>query len=95
MIEGKEVVKISQVFERFEKVNPKSDWVLVGIIGKKGEIKQGKKGKSFVNWQLTDLKENFIYLTLFESAFERFWKLIPSTIIFVLNPTIFRKKVIF
>ncbi|TAQ87179.1 hypothetical protein B7494_g4495 [Chlorociboria aeruginascens] len=67
------------------------DVVVFGIIASKSEprchqsaSKNEKRGKYMV-MQLTDLKWE-LELYLFDSAFEKFWKLTPGTIIAILNP---------
>lgn len=68
------------------------DLVLFGIIASKSEpkahhaqaTKNPKKGK-FMVMHLTDLKWE-LDLFLFDSAFDKFWKLTPGTIIAILNP---------
>jgi minichromosome maintenance protein 10 len=68
------------------------DLVVFGIIASKSEpkahqnqnSKNQKKGK-FMVMKLTDLKWE-LELFLFDSAFEKFWKMTPGTIIAILNP---------
>ena len=65
------------------------DVVVFGIIASKSDPKahqgqQQKKGK-FMVMTLTDLKWE-LDLFLFDSAFEKFWKLTPGTLIAILNP---------
>lgn len=68
------------------------DLVVFGIIASKSEpkthqnnnSKNQKKGK-FMVMTLTDLKWE-LDLFLFDTAFEKFWKMTPSTIIAILNP---------
>jgi len=68
------------------------DLVVFGIIASKSEpkahqnqmSKNQKKGK-FMVMKLTDLKWE-LDLFLFDSAFEKFWKMTPGTIIAILNP---------
>jgi minichromosome maintenance protein 10 len=69
------------------------DLVVLGIIASKSEpkahqnnnSKNQKKGK-FMIMTLTDLKWE-VDLFLFDTAFEKFWKLTPGTIIAILNPS--------
>jgi minichromosome maintenance protein 10 len=68
------------------------DLVVFGIIASKSEpkahqnqnSKNQKKGK-FMVMTLTDLKWE-LDLFLFDTAFEKFWKMTPGTIIAILNP---------
>ncbi|KUJ20483.1 uncharacterized protein LY89DRAFT_682207 [Mollisia scopiformis] len=68
------------------------DLVVFGIIASKSEpkahqqqnSKNQKRGK-FMVMHLTDLKWE-LDLFLFDSAFDKFWKLTPGTIIAILNP---------
>ncbi|KAN0117512.1 hypothetical protein V8E51_003489 [Hyaloscypha variabilis] len=68
------------------------DVVVFGIIASKSEpkahqsqnSKNQKKGK-FMVMTLTDLKWE-LDLFLFDTAFEKFWKLTPGTIVAILNP---------
>jgi minichromosome maintenance protein 10 len=72
------------------------DLVLMGVIASKSDPKvhqvnpnsksQQKKGK-FMVMTLTDLKWE-LDLFLFDSAFDKFWKLTPGTIVAILNPQI-------
>ncbi|KAL3427994.1 primase zinc finger [Phlyctema vagabunda] len=69
------------------------DMVVLGVIASKSDPKvhqnSGKneqRGK-FMVMTLTDLKWE-LDLFLFNTAFERFWKLQPGTIVAILNPTI-------
>ncbi|KAH0542707.1 hypothetical protein FGG08_002942 [Glutinoglossum americanum] len=79
------------------------DWVVFGIIGSKstpldhkgdgrktalstGDGSSKQRGK-FMAVTLTDLKWE-LTLYLFDSAFERFWKLAPGSVIALLNPNI-------
>lgn len=72
------------------------DLVVMGIIASKSDPKahqpsantkgQQKKGK-FMVMTLTDLKWE-LDLFLFDSGFDKFWKLTPGTIIAILNPQI-------
>jgi minichromosome maintenance protein 10 len=71
------------------------DIVIFGIIAKKTEPKvhapsANKKGKYMI-MSLTDLKWD-VDLFLFDSAFDKFWKLTPGTIIAILNPGIMAPK---
>ncbi|KAH0556159.1 hypothetical protein GP486_005907 [Trichoglossum hirsutum] len=78
------------------------DWVVFGIIGSKsipldhkgdgrkiasttGESGNGSKRGKYMAITLTDLKWE-LTLYLFDSAFERFWKLMPGSVIALLNP---------
>jgi len=67
------------------------DVVVFGIIAKKSQPIshasrfQGDKRGKFMIMTLTDLKWE-LDLFLFDSGFEKFWKLTPGTIIAVLNP---------
>ncbi|SZE99707.1 unnamed protein product [Blumeria hordei] len=70
-----------------------NDFVLLGIVASKSEpkihqqcSKNEKRGK-FMAVTLTDLKWE-LDLFLFDSAFEKFWKLTVGTIIAILNPQI-------
>ncbi|RKF82349.1 putative primase zinc finger [Golovinomyces cichoracearum] len=67
------------------------DFVLLAIIASKSEPKahrtdqnKRKRGK-FMALTLTDLKWELDFF-LFDSAFEKFWKMTPGTIIAILNP---------
>jgi minichromosome maintenance protein 10 len=78
------------------------DWVVFGIIGSKsmpldhkgdgrkttsstGESDNGSKRGKYMAITLTDLKWE-LTLYLFDTAFERFWKLTPGSVIALLNP---------
>ncbi|KAI9830375.1 MAG: hypothetical protein M1826_004798 [Phylliscum demangeonii] len=77
------------------------DWVLVAIIASKSSPRDHKddgktgndgnnssKGRGkFMALTLTDLKWE-LDLFLFSSAFDRFWKLTPGTIVAILNPSV-------
>ncbi|RKF62203.1 putative primase zinc finger [Erysiphe neolycopersici] len=69
------------------------DLVVLAIIASKSEPKthrsnldKQKRGK-FMAFTLTDLKWELDFY-LFDSAFEKFWKITPGTIIAILNPLI-------
>ena len=73
------------------------DWVLLGIIASKSSPRDhkdnhnstgdgGGRGKYMV-LSLTDLKWE-LELFLFSTAFDRYWKLSPGTVIAILNPSI-------
>jgi minichromosome maintenance protein 10 len=76
----------------FSSPDIEEDLVVFGIIASKSEpkahqsqnSKNQKKGK-FMVMTLTDLKWE-LDLFLFDSAFEKFWKMTPGTIIAILNP---------
>lgn len=79
-----------------------SDYVVLGIVAYKSTAREQKPSNrsistsgeaedkarpKFMHLRLTDLKWE-IDLFLFDSGFERWWKLIPGTVIAVLNPGI-------
>ncbi|KAI1004482.1 hypothetical protein K3495_g3732 [Podosphaera aphanis] len=67
------------------------DLVVLGIIASKSEPKthqqtaKNSKRQKYMVMTLTDLKWE-VDLFLFDSAFEKFWKMTPGTIIAILNP---------
>lgn len=81
------------VAPHFKLPDVEEDIVLLGIIASKSEPRQHKakatkseRGKYMV-MSLTDLKWE-LELYLFNSGFDKFWKLTPGTIIAILNPDI-------
>lgn len=77
----------------FSSPDIEEDLVLLAIIASKSEPKvhrsgsnQQKRGK-FLAFTLTDLKWELDFF-LFDSAFEKFWKMTPGTILAILNPLI-------
>jgi len=68
-----------------------NDWVVLGCIASKSAPRSHKddnRGKYMV-MSLTDLKWE-LELFLFDTGFERFWKLSPGTVIAILNPNIMK-----
>lgn len=77
----------------FSSPDIEQDLVVLAIIASKSEPKthhskfdKQKRGK-FMAFTLTDLKWELDFY-LFDSAFEKFWKITPGTIIAILNPLI-------
>ncbi|KAI9844743.1 MAG: hypothetical protein M1837_005276 [Sclerophora amabilis] len=84
----------------FDPPDVEGDWVVLGVVAaksnpldhkkndkdEKGSKQENKRGK-FMALTLTDLKWE-LDLYLFSSAFERFWKLTPGTVVAILNPSV-------
>lgn len=95
---GKKTFTIPELFKvvvapHFRLPDVEEDIVLLAIIASKSEPRQHKakatneeRGKYMV-MTLTDLKWE-LDLYLFNSGFDRFWKLTPGTVIAILNPNI-------
>jgi minichromosome maintenance protein 10 len=75
-----------------------TDWILLATIASKSTPKNHKDDstskrnpedgpKKFMAFTLTDLKYE-LTLYLFGSAFDRYWKMTPGTVVAVLNPSI-------
>ncbi|KAI9204965.1 uncharacterized protein BJ171DRAFT_502502 [Polychytrium aggregatum] len=64
------------------------DWVTVGIIGNKSEPRTSKIQSKYIVVTLTDLKGTALNLFLWKSAFEKHWKILPGTVVAMLNPRI-------
>jgi minichromosome maintenance protein 10 len=67
------------------------NYVVFGIVAKKGDVKQSRIGKKYVMLTLTDLQYD-IALAVHGDALERFWKIRVGTLIAVLNPGIYKTK---
>lgn len=67
------------------------NYVVFGIVSRKGEVKQSRVGKKYVMLTLTDLQYE-IPLAIHGDALEKFWKIRPGTMIAVLNPGIYTVK---
>lgn len=77
----------------FQLPDIEEDVVLLAVIASKSDPKTHKakagkeESKKFMAMTLTDLKWE-LDLYLFDTAFEKFWKLMPGTVIAILNPGI-------
>jgi minichromosome maintenance protein 10 len=77
----------------FEAPDVDDDWVVLGIIASKSSPRDHKEGSTsssagrgkYMVFTLTDLKWE-LELFLFSTAFDRFWKLTPGTVVAILNP---------
>ncbi|ANB14158.1 Mcm10p [Sugiyamaella lignohabitans] len=61
------------------------NFVVIGIVAKRSEVKVNKLGKKYMMMTLTDLNYD-IPLALHSEAFDMFWKIREGTVIAVLNP---------
>jgi len=90
-MKDKVVKKVQQVIEGPQlgkNLLQVSDWVLVGVLGTKSDPKKAKNETAYAVWHITDLKENFVKLTLFGEAFKALWKVTAGSVIAVVNPKI-------
>lgn len=69
------------------------NFIVMGIIARKSEIKQNKLNHKYVMITLTDLNYE-VELAIHGEAFEKYWKLLlEGTLIAVLNPDVYTKNI--
>ncbi|GAO52354.1 hypothetical protein SAICODRAFT_19449 [Saitoella complicata NRRL Y-17804] len=78
----------------FEAPDVVGDWILLGIIASKSDVRTASKGeqRKYLVLTLTDLKYD-IEIFLFGPAFEKFWKVTRGTLIALLNPAVMKPRV--
>ncbi|KHJ32354.1 putative primase zinc finger [Erysiphe necator] len=98
LLSGKKIFLIPDLLREikapdFSSTDFEQDLVVLAVIASKSEpkshrtgLEKQKRGK-FMAFTLTDLKWELEFY-LFDSAFEKFWKMTPGTIIAILNPLI-------
>ncbi|XP_075152650.1 minichromosome maintenance 10 homolog [Haematobia irritans] len=91
---GRQPVAFSAIAFHIERGDLTKDWVIGGVITRKGTTQMTKKSKPYCIWQLSDLRGEMktISLFLFSGAYKELWKTAQGTCIAVLNPTIFEKR---
>lgn len=68
-----------------------TNYVVMAIVARKGEVKQSMRGSKYVMLTLTDLKYDLM-LAIHGASFEKFWKIRPGTLIAILNPSVYVAK---
>eukprot|EP00040_Diaphanoeca_grandis_P000766 m.274069 g.274069 ORF g.274069 m.274069 type:complete len:696 (+) comp110271_c0_seq1:138-2225(+) len=89
-MQGKKFVKLTNLQahgKAIEKGNT-DPFVTIGVLAKKSQTKQSKKGESFSIWTLSDLDTAEVALFLFGKVFDTHWKEFEGCIIGLMNPTI-------
>ncbi len=89
-MKDKKNVKIPDIFKKFAEKDSEVDWVVIGVICYVSSPKKSKKEKWYLNWRITDLKENFIYVNIFDKAYNYFYSLPIGTVVAILNPSVWR-----
>lgn len=88
----KEVITIPRLFAEVSPPDFKSpsyeNYVVVGAVGRKSEVRENKLKSKYMILTLTDLKYD-IPFAIHGDAFERYWKIQEGTVIAVLNPSIY------
>ncbi|CAG9313275.1 MCM10 [Blepharisma stoltei] len=90
---NRKFIKLSQVQDL---ITPETvleqDWVTVGIIVLKSEVKKAKNNTSFIIFTLGDLEGHEIRFFLFGEAHNTWWNLPVGEVIALLNPSPFQGK---
>uniref|UniRef100_A0A060T218 ARAD1C21538p n=1 Tax=Blastobotrys adeninivorans TaxID=409370 RepID=A0A060T218_BLAAD len=92
--EGKSVLSVRQLLSlvRPPKFEPPPDpnFVVIGVVAQKSEVKVNKQGGSYYIFTLTDLDLE-LPLAVHGQAFDKYWKVRNGAVVAVLNPDIYVK----
>ena len=91
-LNNKKVLSITEVYAVVHPPNfeppPFPSYVVMGIVARKGEVKQNKLKNKYVMLTLTDLKYD-IALAVHGDAFDRYWNVRLGCLVAVLNPSFY------
>eukprot|EP00741_Cyanophora_paradoxa_P004986 tig00000842_g4833.t1 len=68
------------------------DWVVIGVVGEKGDARESSNGKNFVIWKLYDLSGTAVSVFLFGRAYTEHWKETEGSLVAILNPKIMESR---
>lgn len=91
---GRDPVQFCQLNRYLQTRKSDKDWVLAGVVASKSAVKVSQKGKKFLIWTLTDLKDDIktVAVFLFGSAYNQLWKTQVGVVVGLLNPHVLDKK---
>lgn len=91
---GRDAVQFCQLNRYLQTRKSDKDWVLAGVVASKSAVKVSQKGKKFLIWTLTDLKDDIktVAVFLFGSAYNQLWKTQVGVVVGLLNPNVLDKK---
>lgn len=91
---GRDAVQFSQLNNYLQRRTSDKDWVLAGVLVSKSAVKTSQKGKKFLIWTLSDLKDDIktVSVFLFGSAYNQLWKTQVGVVVGLLNPNVLDKK---
>jgi hypothetical protein len=84
-LSDRDFVPIAFVGQVKEPAMWKRDWVTIGVLATKSAPKRAKNNKKFISFVLTDLENNEMRLSLFDSAYEKNWTAALGAVFMILN----------
>lgn len=86
LMRNRRFVKLAKVKDTIkEGVELDCDWVTIGVVVTKSEVKKTKTGNNYIIFTVSDLEGQEISLFLFSEAYENHWKTCLGSVIAVLN----------
>lgn len=89
-LRSRKVIRLSHLARQIRRDNGdiQGDWVTIGVLANKGKTKQGKNGKNYAVWEISDLDRASVSLFLFDEAHALHWKALEGSIMAILNPSV-------
>ena len=89
-MQGRKMIKIPNISSRVRGSDIVGDWVTVGVVVDKMPPRDSAKGNKYAVWKLSDLSSQsaVVSLFLFGKAYQEHWKMVQSSVVALLNPTV-------
>ncbi|ELU17712.1 hypothetical protein CAPTEDRAFT_229132 [Capitella teleta] len=90
MMNGRKFVSVSNIVKNQRMGQLEVDWVTIGVIVGKSEVKKSSKGNSFTSWRLSSMsscEDPQLQCFLFGAAFKKHWKTPVGSVVGLLNPS--------
>ena len=90
-MQGRKMIKIPNILSRVRGSDDiTGDWVTMGVVVDKLPPRDSAKGNKYAVWKLSDLssQSSVVSLFLFGKAYQEHWKMVQSSVVALLNPTV-------
>uniref|UniRef100_T1IJL1 Protein MCM10 homolog n=1 Tax=Strigamia maritima TaxID=126957 RepID=T1IJL1_STRMM len=86
-MEGRRLIRISQIQNFLRGGDIDGDWVTIGVIISKSDPKTSSKGKTFSIWRMSDLRDcsKVVSFFLFGNVHKTHWKIPIGSVVGILN----------
>ncbi|XP_043246541.1 protein MCM10 homolog isoform X2 [Amphibalanus amphitrite] len=93
-LQGKRLIRVSQLENNVRADGIPGDWVTIGVIARKSDPRTSQKGSAYSSWTLTDLVDvqKPVKVMLFGEAHSALWKTTVGTVVALANSKVMKDK---
>ncbi|KAF0307356.1 Protein MCM10 [Amphibalanus amphitrite] len=93
-LQGKRLIRVSQLESNVRADGIPGDWVTIGVIARKSDPRTSQKGSAYSSWTLTDLVDvqKPVKVMLFGEAHSALWKTTVGTVVALANSKVMKDK---